>query len=214
MHYAERVSRRDDNSIEYWQDFVSTFYAAGSIARDDVVMKLALWNAQYGENRTFELNATLLARYYKIIFDSGIKDLVLLMENPKEYFSLGMMLVDCPRASMVYTFDNDVQVVSRGHLRVTFTSQGTIQLWEFHTKQHTEMLPRAMVEALMRQAEGGAPMTLPPSPVNEFGISIKMMRCLEVRAGCVRLLVCRLTLTHGGAADRRGRQSYERTDDF
>ncbi len=32
-----------------------------------------------------ELSVSLLARYYKINFESGMRDMQLLMENPKEY---------------------------------------------------------------------------------------------------------------------------------
>ena len=181
FRYWERISRREDNSIEFWQDFVSSFYGPASFSQDSIVMKLALWNSHYGENRTFELSATLLARFYKVIFDSGVVDVLFAMEFAKEYYSTGMMFVDCPRAAIIYRFDSDIEVHCKGHLRVSLSASGRIHLWEFHTKQHTELLSRAAIEARMRKADPGTPFTLPPSPVNEFGITINMMRCLEVR---------------------------------
>jgi len=58
-----------------------------------------------------ELNTSLIARFYKINFDSEIRNIHLLMGNPKEYLlSNGLMLVDCPRAEMTYVFDDDLQV--------------------------------------------------------------------------------------------------------
>eukprot|EP00128_Syssomonas_multiformis_P005180 Colp12_sorted_trinity150504_noHs@27277 len=179
--FNEYLSRHpEDNSIEWWLWFVGEFFS------ENGVMKYSLWNAEFQENRAFELTTALLARFYKNNFDSGVEEMSLTLENPREYtLPNGYMMVDCSRAAINYLFDQQSLVVCTGHLRVTFTSNCKMLVWEFHTKRHREYIPRDLVVAQSesQRQNGQGPengFQLPESPVNEFGITVRTMRCLQI----------------------------------
>jgi len=133
-----------------------------------------------------ELNTALLARNYKVNFDSDMKSILLHMSNPKEYIlANGLMLVDCSMAQLNHVFNDDRVVESHGHLRVTFLPNLKIQIWEFHTKKHQELIPRSLLLQSRLSQEGDAltesvEVVLPPSQINDYGTTITSMRCLEI----------------------------------
>ncbi|KAJ3036560.1 hypothetical protein HK097_003808 [Rhizophlyctis rosea] len=209
--------------IEHWRRFVREFFA------ETGMMKYALWNShsqwtfamnpQYKDtHKVFELNTALLPRFYQVNFQSGVTQIQLIMTNPRELVVNNALAVECSRASLLYQYENGLQVLCHGHLRVQFTSNIKIELFEFRTKRHTELLPRDVmmkVEVGTPPANnansddvksesgkdgngvggggggggpGGARRTpvkgLPPDlaepSVNEFGITVWTMRCLEI----------------------------------
>lgn len=115
-----------------------------------------------------------------------MKNILFHLGNPKEYIlANGVMLVDCPQAEIIHVFNDDREVVNMGHLRVTFLPNLKIQVWEFHTKKHQELIPRSLLLNARANQEGDAltepvEVILQPSPLNEFGTTVAAMRCLEV----------------------------------
>ncbi|KAK9766993.1 hypothetical protein K7432_003508 [Basidiobolus ranarum] len=194
VQYGEHLSPMSEASkfdIEHWRKFTSEFYAESGL------MKYSVRNSQFKDVRVFELNTSLLPRFYLINFESGVTEMNLTLENPQEYVLPNEShVVECTRANFIYHFDNDVQVTVSGILRVAFNAQLKIELMEFHSSHHNEYLSRSFLLSLAQQASdakdaSGKPkmkasnsdddlIDLPPSCVNEYGVPIKTMRCLEI----------------------------------
>ncbi|RUS25336.1 hypothetical protein BC938DRAFT_472309 [Jimgerdemannia flammicorona] len=193
--------------INFWRKFIGEFYS------ENGTMKYELWNSKSNDKRNFELTTALLPRFYQINFESGVQSIQMTIENAKEYaLPSGGRLVECPSASLFHQFDNGCQVVAKGMLQVTFslsTATGTlkIDMWEFHTQNYVEYIPRSAivrrelenspsmetkegVKAKIKQqqmmqgesaaSDGRGDWVIPDTPVNEYGITVKTMRCLEI----------------------------------
>ena len=84
-------------------------------------------------------------------------------------------ILEVTKTSILYHFENGAKVISEGHLRVHFTPDHAIELLEFNTQSFAEYIPRDLFRSEEEQV-----ISVPESPVNEFGISVRTMRCLEV----------------------------------
>ena len=100
-----------------------------------------------------------------------------------------------------------VQVISSGTLRAQFDQNSKVELLEFVTQDHKEFLPRGQMKALVsphnspdqksspkqtktigkqkaqQRAPPPAPIILPESQVNEYGVTNEVAKFLEVRDG-------------------------------
>jgi len=100
-----------------------------------------------------------------------------------------------------YKYDNGCRVITKGFLRVTFSEELKIILWEFEAKCHEEYLPTSIFrEKRLKRPRGtslninvpqdNTPCTpsggeisldsLPKSHVNQFGLPPPVMRCFEI----------------------------------
>jgi len=69
------------------------------------------------------------------------------MENPREYcLDSRTYLLYASKTRVIYKYDNGCEVVSRGFLRVTFSDDLKIVLWEFEAKVHEEYLPMSKIK--------------------------------------------------------------------
>ena len=69
-------------------------------------------------------------------------------------------------------------------MRIHFTAQGQFELLEFNTEHVDELIPRDMF-----QSDHRVLVDVPASRVNEFGIPLGSMRCLEVILFCNYFLI-------------------------
>lgn len=91
----------------------------------------------------------------------------LLLENPCEFvLCSGIVVVDCPRATIVTVFQ-DSWVLTEGHLRVSFASGLKIRCWEFSTRKHEELV--RIDDARPREAS-----------VNDYGLPDMYSRYMQV----------------------------------
>ncbi|RUS17400.1 LIM-domain binding protein-domain-containing protein, partial [Endogone sp. FLAS-F59071] len=199
LQYNEQLPKGAQAAdINFWRKFIADFYS------ENGVMKYELVDPIKSQKRNFELTTALLPRFYQINFDSGVQSIQMTIEDSKDYLlSTGAPIVECGLASLYYHFRNGCLVVARGRLRVTFSPAFKIDTWEFWTAAHTEYIPRSAVvpresqqkspametkEGVMakiqqqgKQQQGeGSWDYIPESSVNEFGITLKAMRCLEI----------------------------------
>ncbi|KAG9290369.1 hypothetical protein G9A89_007100 [Geosiphon pyriformis] len=159
--------RKDD--IQYWKVFAQFFFA------EDVWMSCSLWNNRLGDQKLFELKYPVIPRFYQTFFESGVTSIQLILGSPKEQTINNGCRLDCPKASMVYHYENGSQVVHSGHLIVMFNQTSKINSFEFKTKIFREYIPRPHIpNAIQRNDE---------SLVNDYGIPQKTMRCIEVADG-------------------------------
>jgi hypothetical protein len=108
----------------FWDSFVQDFYTSSSS------LKLGLLNIESNERRVFgminmciciheidtyndtEVNQSLLARCFHTQYMCGISSVQMTLGKTAEYiFPGGIMNVECPKASIVYKYDNGILVI-------------------------------------------------------------------------------------------------------
>ncbi|ODQ56339.1 hypothetical protein SAICODRAFT_28550 [Saitoella complicata NRRL Y-17804] len=194
LNYCNHLSSPgQDRSIASWKRFISEYYA------DNGVMRYTLFNTLHRESKQFEISTAVLPRYYCTTYESGVKRIQLILEDPSEHSTNNNgYYVECSRASIVYWFATGCQVVATGNLRVYFGAYQTgikIEAFEFLTNHHEEFVPmRPRQSPRVPGASPNSPpvkseendrdprttVSAPESAINEFGVTLKTMRCLEI----------------------------------
>jgi len=150
----------------------------------------------------FQLGTETLPRFYNVIYSSCISSVYYVLENPREYcLDSRTYLLFSPKTRVEYKYENGCRVITKGFLRVTFSDELKIILWEFEAKCHEEYLPTSIFrdKRVKRQQrtslnlnpqENTTPCTpsggeisldsLPKSHVNQFGLPPPVMRCFEI----------------------------------
>lgn len=104
-HLAAFETGRQANDINHWRRFVQDFYSPGG------VMRQALWNSTTRETKQFEITTQVLARYYFTLFESGIRNVQIMLENTRETVLPNQgHIVDSPKTSFIYWFENGCHV--------------------------------------------------------------------------------------------------------
>lgn len=75
------------------------------------VMRQLLWNTSTRETKQFEVTTQVLARYYFILFGSGVQNIQIVLENVREKELANQChAVECPKTSFIYWFENGFHV--------------------------------------------------------------------------------------------------------
>lgn len=92
------------NSMIYWRKFVQDFFSpTGS-------MRQALCNHTIREFKNFEIGNAILPRYFWELIESGVHSVQFQLEGlrEKELPNGQGMVVECPRAALIYTYKDAV----------------------------------------------------------------------------------------------------------
>ncbi|WEW57205.1 hypothetical protein PRK78_002667 [Emydomyces testavorans] len=197
LSFAEQLSaysnRNPAQGLAYWQTFVEQFYSPVGVLRQGV------WNAQRG-SKQFEISTPALARYYWTQFNSGIRQIQMIVEAAVDKdLPTGGQVVESPRTFFLYWFDNGCQLVSRGAIKVYFNAHGQIDVLDIGINGHTEYVPRnllqlpgspdqkqspkvgkALNKRLQQKPMVPPSISLPASMVTDDGVPVAVMRFLEV----------------------------------
>ncbi|KAG0282357.1 hypothetical protein BGZ97_009016, partial [Linnemannia gamsii] len=183
----------ENETIQFWQRFVSRFY--GTAGR----MRLTLVHRLTGDSKIFELVAPSLPRYYLGNAEAGVKEMQLILDAPTGPASTFPLIIEYPNVSLVYHYTSGSKVFTKGSLKATFTHDLKFDLLEIVSQEFTEYIPRPVDDPSNSpvpeakpegKKKGGSkravasskkamPM-IPESAINEFGISPKTLRLLEV----------------------------------
>lgn len=102
----------ENRDIGYWQSFVERYYSTNITAggQQGGVLRHGVITPNSG-TKLFEVNLTILPRYYFTLFNNGIKRIQTHMEGVRDR-DMGPLghLVECQKASFMYWFSNDCQV--------------------------------------------------------------------------------------------------------
>lgn len=99
------VTSERQNDINYWRRFVAESYSPSG------VMRQALWNNTTRETKQFEITTQVLARYYFTLFESGVQNIQIILENIREKeLPNSCHIVDCGKTSFIYWFENGCHV--------------------------------------------------------------------------------------------------------
>ena len=100
---AQGAKQRED--LNYWLNFVDRFFSSKGVLRHSV------WFVNENEAKQFEITFPALPRYFHTHFESGIKNMQMIMEKgfEKELPNNGHY-IESQKSSFVYWFDNGSQV--------------------------------------------------------------------------------------------------------
>ncbi|THU54055.1 hypothetical protein C4D60_Mb10t20980 [Musa balbisiana] len=161
--------QEQDNSILYWRKFVAEYFAVRARKRwclslyDNmanntlgVFPQLAVdaWQCGFCGSKSgkgFEATFEVLPRLFQIKFDHGVIDENLFLEMPHESrLSSGIMVLEYEKAVQESVYEH-LHIVREGQLRIIFTPELKILLWEFCTRRHEEFLPRRLLAPQVNQ---------------------------------------------------------------
>ncbi|CAL9058043.1 probable transcriptional regulator SLK2 [Musa acuminata AAA Group] len=161
--------RPPDNSILYWRKFVAEYFAVRARKRwclslyDNmanntlgVFPQLAVdaWQCGFCGSKSgkgFEATFDVLPRLFQIKFDHGVIDENLFLDMPHESrLSSGIMVLEYEKAVQESVYEH-LHIVREGQLRIIFTPELKILLWEFCTRRHEEFLPRRLLAPQVNQ---------------------------------------------------------------
>ncbi len=99
---AQGAKQRDD--LNYWLNFVDRFFSPKGVLRHSV------WLVDETSNKQYEITFPALARYFHTHFESGIKNMQMIMERGSEKELATGHYIESQKSSFVYWFDNGAQV--------------------------------------------------------------------------------------------------------
>ncbi|PWW73800.1 hypothetical protein C7212DRAFT_220757, partial [Tuber magnatum] len=190
-HLSAFDASRDPNDINHWRKFVAEFYSPSG------VMRQLLWHNNKRETKQFEVTTQVLARYYFILFGSGVQNIQIVLENVREKELANQChIVECPKTSFIYWFANGFHLVARGALRATFNASSKMEELDFRVEEHSEYVPRNFGQdspEIMKSSPGSKSLGKRPSQqghapeniVNHFGVPAAVLQCLEGMPGGV-----------------------------
>jgi len=102
---AQGQKQRDD--LNYWLNFVDRFFSQKGVFRHSV------WLVDEDSNKQYEITFPALARYFHTHFESGIKNMQLVVERGSERtLPNDGHYIESPKSSFIYWFDSGSQVSS------------------------------------------------------------------------------------------------------
>jgi hypothetical protein len=132
----------------YWQSFVNQFFAPNGAFRYGLLDTSSNEPAE----KTYEIVASALPRYFQQYFRGGVTQMQLLLGTGIVDKSLpdGSHYIEDQKASIIYSFGEATKVVTKGRLQAIFDPNQKILLLEFATTSQEEFISRQMViEAAM-----------------------------------------------------------------
>jgi hypothetical protein len=100
---AQETKQRDD--LSYWLAFVDRFFSPKGVLRH------SLWMIDENSNKQYEITFPGLARYFHTHFESGVKNMQMLVEKGRESeLPNNGHYIESSKSSFVYWFDNGTQV--------------------------------------------------------------------------------------------------------
>jgi hypothetical protein len=100
---AQGTKQQDD--LAYWSDFVETFFSPRGVLRHSV------WMSDEGSGKQYRITYPALARYFYTHFESGISNMQMIVEQPKEKeLPYNCHYIESPKSSFIYWFENGSQV--------------------------------------------------------------------------------------------------------
>ncbi|XP_078494712.1 LIM domain-binding protein 2 [Ciona intestinalis] len=137
----KRLQERTDNcDNQWWDTFASEFF-------EDKSMLTLSFCLEDGLKR-YTVGRTLIPRFFRTMFESGVIDMQMVLRLPKDYMNnaSGTITLDCEHATMVMHHNKPVptKVCSEGHLLVEFSADELMRIrsWHFAIQTHLEYIPK------------------------------------------------------------------------
>ncbi|KAF8420107.1 LIM-domain binding protein-domain-containing protein [Tirmania nivea] len=126
------------NNILYWRKFVADFFSPNGF------MRQALCHNQTRESKHFEIGNAILPRFFWELIESGVYSVQFQLEGLREKELPGGqgMLVECPRAGLIYRY-KDAVCFHHGALKATLNANLQIEMLDFCVTEHQEFVSRS-----------------------------------------------------------------------
>lgn len=177
-------SAESDQEFLWWQRLVSDFFD------DDSTLTMRILTTD--KPIEYTIGRTLIPRFFKSYFDSGVLDLSIKLRNTKEIVHNQMITLECDQTDITTKnifkhptshMPMNVVVHSEGHLNLefvgnTFSEPLLIKTWRFYLNQCHEYIDRSMTAS-------GLPHGTLLDPVTKFGLTttttayLKLCQILE-----------------------------------
>ncbi|KAI9493667.1 LIM-domain binding protein-domain-containing protein [Zychaea mexicana] len=184
MQFSDRLSPGNEaTELSTWTKFVDEFFTrSGSL-------RFTLWNASTEEKRLHTISRPSIARIFQTQYECGVTSLQLTMDQTNEYFLDKAMLLECPRSSFIYRYENGSLVILFGVLSVVLVSDSVsgslkIEKFDFECSKHEEFVARQNINIVSTPAKKKGkkppPSILPDSPVSEWGVPARILQLMLI----------------------------------
>ncbi|XP_068688229.1 LIM domain-binding protein 2-like isoform X1 [Montipora capricornis] len=135
--------RIEDADNVWWDTFAAEFFD------DDATLTLSFC-LEDGPKR-YSIGRNLIPRYFRTIFEGGVKELYYHIVQPKESFhnNTSTITLDCENTTMITHHKTPVftKVCTEGRLLLEFTLDDLMRIrnWHFAIRHYTEMIPRNVI---------------------------------------------------------------------
>lgn len=179
------------HDIEYWQEVIHKYFSPHASVRQQV------YSRANNHDKSFQLNYPILARFYHSHFQNGVKQILMQsFEHSQEMLPNGGTHLYTTKATLTYVYNNNVRVITHGHIRVNFDIEQKIEHLYIAIKGWTEFIPRTLAVSLtspeqsrqsprMNKKNPQRPTPqiprIPPSPVGGYGVPDQLIQFFEVR---------------------------------
>nr|CAB3263407.1 LIM domain-binding protein 2-like [Phallusia mammillata] len=130
--------RMEDCDNQWWNAFATEFF-------DDKATFTLSFFLEDGLKR-YTIGRTLIPRFFRTMFDSGVVDMNIVLRHPKDFPSNAGITLDCEQATMVthHTKPVPTKVCAEGHLCVDFIADELMRIrsWHFAIRSHLEYIPK------------------------------------------------------------------------
>ncbi|XP_070031348.1 transcriptional corepressor SEUSS-like [Nicotiana tomentosiformis] len=157
--------RPRDNDIEFWRNLVAEFFAPNAKIRTcfslnknrqriSCLFPQEAWYCEICKVRPtagFELSAEVQPRVCKIKYDTGILDELLYVDIPEEYYTpSGHIVLNYTKVIEESVYEA-ARVVREGRLKIVFSSDLKVCIWEFCCSSHEVLINRRSVTPQVHQ---------------------------------------------------------------
>lgn len=152
------------------------------------MVKIQMKAAQTDDTRSFDLDYSLLARFFLVTFQSGVSDIKFVLSSPEIVYSVSGSVLDAPNTCMIFSYQASI-VNLEGHLRVHYDQSLNIQLLEWQEKSFSEYFNRNMLFSKNLEM-----VSIPESPVNVGSMNFKTRNSEFQKDQCVVLKLLKLCI--------------------
>ncbi|XP_065584527.1 LIM domain-binding protein 2-like isoform X2 [Artemia franciscana] len=133
--------RTEESDSQWWDAFASEFF------EDDATLTLTFC-LEDGPKR-YTIGRTLIPRYFRSIFDSGVADLYFHLRPAKESLYSTTLTLDCDQCTMITQHGKPTfaKVCTEGRLILEFAFDDLMRIkaWHFAIRMHREFVPRSVL---------------------------------------------------------------------
>lgn len=161
----ERQLARPGSSLnEFWKPLIERYFTPNAN------LHLELKSRERNRSVPVRTSAEALPHLWRSMFDAGVTEERILLENPCEHFkSDGTIMVICPKTVVLTTYEKST-VLTNGHLIVTFQGSEKISYWKFNSLFHEELFTPDAVSAW----------NAPQFACSEYGIPTSVCHMLTI----------------------------------
>ncbi|KAI8140734.1 LIM-domain binding protein-domain-containing protein [Fennellomyces sp. T-0311] len=184
MQFSDGLSPPNDaRELATWISFTDEFFTRTG------VLKFTLWNSETDEKRLHSISRPSIARIFHTQYECGVTSLQLTLDQTNEYFLSNGMLLECPRSSFIYRYENGSLVILSGVLSVVLLldpSSGSLKIdqFDFECSKHEEFISRQSVNVAAtpskKKSKKPPPSIMPDSPVGLWGIPERILQMMLI----------------------------------